>query len=55
MIGWQVNDDDEQMWTNFRAFSGIWTHGLSIQEVKAYISDRTATGTGRSACNLWNS
>jgi hypothetical protein len=48
MIGWQVNDDgDEQTRTNIHALSGIQTHGLSIQAIKAYASDRAAIGTGR--------
>jgi hypothetical protein len=46
MIGWHMNDDDEQTRTNIHALSGIWTHGLSVQVITAYTSDRTATGTG---------
>jgi hypothetical protein len=45
MIGWQVNDH-EQKRTNIRALSGIRTHGFSVQAIKAYASDREATGTG---------
>jgi len=41
-----VNNDNEQT-TNIHAFpSGIQTHGLSIQAIKVYASDRAATGTG---------
>jgi hypothetical protein len=40
MIGWQVNDDDEYMRTNIHVLSGIRTHGLSVQAIKAYASDR---------------
>jgi hypothetical protein len=35
MIGCQVNDD-KQTRTIIHAFSGIRTHGLSIQAIKAY-------------------
>jgi hypothetical protein len=45
MIGWQVNDD-EQTKTNIHALSGIRTHSTSVQAIKAYASDRAATGTG---------
>jgi hypothetical protein len=47
MIGWQVNDDDDDEWTriNIHALSGIWTRGLSVQAIKAYTLDRAATGT----------
>jgi hypothetical protein len=34
------------MRTNVHALSGIQTHGLSVQVIKAYASDRAATGTG---------
>jgi hypothetical protein len=44
MTKWQVNDD-EQMSTTIHALSRIWTHGLSIQAIEAYTSDRTTTGT----------
>jgi hypothetical protein len=40
-----VNDDDEQMKTNIHVLSGIRTHGLSIQVIKAYASYHVATGT----------
>jgi hypothetical protein len=47
MIGCQVNDDDdEQTMTNIHALSGIQTHSLRVQVIKAYASDRVATGTG---------
>jgi hypothetical protein len=46
MIGWKVNDDDEQTRANIHALSGIRTHGLSVQAINAYTSDRAATGTG---------
>jgi hypothetical protein len=46
MIRWQANNDEEQMRTNIYAFSGIQTHDLSIQAIKAYASDHVATGTG---------
>jgi hypothetical protein len=45
MTGWQVNDD-EQTRTNINALNGILTHGLSVQTVKAYASDRMATESG---------
>jgi hypothetical protein len=41
-----VNDDYKQTRTNIHALSGIRTHGLNIQEIKAYASDHVATGTG---------
>jgi hypothetical protein len=44
MVGWQVNDG-EQTRTTIQAFSGIKTHGLGIQAIKAYASDRLAAGT----------
>jgi hypothetical protein len=31
---------------NIHALSGIQTHGLSVQEIKAFASDRAATGIG---------
>jgi hypothetical protein len=31
---------------NIHAVSGIWTHDLSDQAIKAYVSDRAATGIG---------
>jgi hypothetical protein len=40
------DDDDDQTKTNIHALSGIRTHGLSVQAIKAYSSDRAATGTG---------
>jgi hypothetical protein len=49
----RVTNDDEQMRTNIHALSGIWTHGLSIQVIKAYASDRAATGTSTREC--WRS
>jgi hypothetical protein len=30
-----VNDDDEEMTTNIHTLSGIQTHGLSFQAIKA--------------------
>jgi hypothetical protein len=45
MVGWQVNDD-EKMRTNIHTLSGIQTHSLSVQAIKAYASDGMATGTG---------
>jgi hypothetical protein len=40
MIGWQVNDDDdddgEQTRTNVYALNGIRNNGLSIQPIKAW-------------------
>jgi hypothetical protein len=32
--------------TNIHALSGIQTHGLSAQAIKAYASDRAVTGAG---------
>jgi hypothetical protein len=37
MMGLQVNDD-EQKRSNINALSGIWTHSLSVQAIKAYAS-----------------
>jgi hypothetical protein len=37
MIGWQVNDGEEQTRTNIHALSGIQTHGLSIQAIKTML------------------
>jgi hypothetical protein len=37
MIGWQVNDD-EYTRTNIHVLSGIRTHSLSVQTIKAYTS-----------------
>jgi hypothetical protein len=34
------------MWTNIRTLSGIWTHGLNVQAIKASASDVAATGSG---------
>jgi hypothetical protein len=34
------------MRTNIHALNGIQTHGLSVQAIKAYASERVATGTG---------
>jgi hypothetical protein len=31
---------------NIRALSEIRNHDLSVQAIKAYVSDRTASGTG---------
>jgi hypothetical protein len=42
-----TTDDDEQMRTNIHALSGVRTHGLCFQAIKAYASDRAATGTGK--------
>jgi hypothetical protein len=42
------NDDDEQTRTSIHTLSEIRTHSLSIQAIKAYASDRMATGTGLS-------
>jgi hypothetical protein len=52
MIGWQVNDNDEQMRTNIHSLSGIWTHGLSVQAIKDYISDHAATGNSEMTLKL---
>jgi hypothetical protein len=40
------DDDDEQTRTNNHTLSGIRTHSLRVQAIKAYTSDRMATGTG---------
>jgi hypothetical protein len=38
-----VNDDDDgQNRTNIHALSGIQTHGLNVQAIKAYASDLAA-------------
>jgi hypothetical protein len=39
-------NDDEKTRTNILALNGIQTHGLSVQAIEAYASDRAATGTG---------
>jgi hypothetical protein len=39
MIGWKVNDDDDYKGMNIQALSGIRTHGLSAQAIKAYASN----------------
>jgi hypothetical protein len=36
--------------TNTHALSGIRTHGLSLQTINVYASDRAATGTSMHAC-----
>jgi hypothetical protein len=46
----QVNDDDEQMRINTHALSGTRTYGLSVQGIKAHVSDREATGTSHAVC-----
>jgi hypothetical protein len=38
MIGWRENDD-KQTRTNTHALRGTWTHGLSVQTIKAYASE----------------
>jgi hypothetical protein len=43
VVGWQVNDDEYM--TNINALSGIRTHDLSGQVIKAYASECMATGT----------
>jgi hypothetical protein len=37
----------KKMSTNLHALSGIQTHDISVQEVKAYASDGSATGAGK--------
>jgi hypothetical protein len=45
--GWQVDDDDDvQMRSSIHDLSGIRTHGISVQAIKAYTSDRAAAATG---------
>jgi hypothetical protein len=39
-----MNDDETR--ANINVLSGILTNGLSVQTIKAYASDRAATGTG---------
>jgi hypothetical protein len=46
MIGLQVNNDDKYTRTNIHALSGIRTHSISVQAIKACTSDRVATETG---------
>jgi hypothetical protein len=41
-----VNDDNEHTRTNIHALSGIRTHGLSVQAIKAHASHHGASGTG---------
>jgi hypothetical protein len=53
MIEWQVNYDDEQKRTNIHALQRIATHGLSVQAIKAYASDCTATETGHTLFNAF--
>jgi hypothetical protein len=45
IIGWQVNEDNEQTRTNIHALDGIRTRSPSVQAIKAYASDRVATVT----------
>jgi hypothetical protein len=40
------DDDDEQTGAKIQALSGILTHSLSVQVIKAYASDRVATSIG---------
>jgi hypothetical protein len=49
----KVDDYDEQMRTNIHALCGIRTHGLNIQAIKPYASDRAASGTGYSDIPHW--
>jgi hypothetical protein len=51
MIGWQVHDDDEQTRKIIHALSGINTLGLRAEVIKAYATDRAATGTGKANQN----
>jgi hypothetical protein len=49
IIEHRVTNDDggEQTRTNIYALSGIQTHGLSVQAIKAYALEHVAPGTGR--------
>jgi hypothetical protein len=40
-------NDDEYTRTNIHDLSGIRTYGLSVETIKANVSDREATGTDR--------
>jgi hypothetical protein len=46
MIWKHVSDNSEYTGKRIHAFTGIQTHSLSVQAIKAYASDRAATGTG---------
>jgi hypothetical protein len=39
-----MTSDDEQTRANIHALSGIRTHDLSVQAIKAYASDSVVTG-----------
>jgi hypothetical protein len=43
----KVTSNYEHTRTKTHALSGIQTHSLSVQAIKAYASDRAATGAGR--------
>jgi hypothetical protein len=44
---------DEQTRTNIHALSGIRTHSLSVQAIKACASDGVATGTAWKGCSCY--
>jgi hypothetical protein len=50
VLGLYNFDDREKTWTNIHALSRIQTHGLSVQAIKAYVSDHAATVTGIIDC-----
>jgi hypothetical protein len=53
-ILYSVDDtiDDDYTRTNIHALTGIRTDGLSGQAIKAYATDRAATGTGHEKCEI---
>jgi hypothetical protein len=42
------------MMANIHALNGILAHSLSIQAIKAYVSDRVATGISGCCGNIWS-
>jgi acetolactate synthase regulatory subunit len=46
MVGYQVDNVDEQTRTNIHALSVIRNHGFSVQAIKGYASDLADIGTG---------
>jgi hypothetical protein len=48
-----VANNYEQTRTNIHALSGIRTHGLSVEEIKAYASAHAATVAGKHVQEAW--
>jgi hypothetical protein len=43
---WNLTTEKDDKYVNIHALSGIRTHYLSVKAIKAYASDRAASGTG---------